>query len=236
MSSKIGARFAKRQAQFKARGGYKARAARASVNSQVRRAAVAPRSGGYANPARMGEMKFSDVSNTLTTGIGGAGFSAANLLNGLVKGSEATNRIGQKIVMRSLLIRAKQRLQPTTTGGCSIRLLCVYDKQTNATAPLITDILLADDFNSPNNLNNRERFVTMFDKVLEPLSVAGNVETGIVQFNPINMDTMFNSAGNAGTVGDITTGSLYLFAAQSGTAAVAAPTVIFRSRLRFIDN
>lgn len=193
------------------------------------------RTGGYANPSRMGEMKYIDLSNTLTTSIGAAGFSAANLLNGVVQGSDATTRIGRKIIMRSMLIRMKQRLQATTTGGCAIRVLCVYDKQANATAPAITDILLADDFNAPNNLNNRDRFVTLFDKVLEPLSVAGNVESGIVQYNPINLETMFNS-GNAGTVGDITSGSVYLFAAQSGQALVAAPTVIFRSRIRFVDN
>lgn len=217
----------------------KSKGVRKSVNATVQRSnsivQQAIRTGGYANPSRMGEMKYIDLSNTLTTGIAASGFSAANLLNGVVQGSDATTRIGRKIVLRSMLVRMKQRLQTTTTGGCSIRVLCVYDKQTNATAPAITDILLADDFNSPNNLNNRDRFVTLFDKVLEPLSAAGNVETGYVQFNPINLETMFNS-GNAGTVGDITSGSVYLFAAQSGQAAVAAPTVVFRSRIRFVDN
>ena len=77
-----------------------------------------------------------------------------------------------------------------------------------ATAPVITDILLANDFTSPNNLSNRDRFVTLSDYVTEQLSTASNLsDTGVIR-KGLNLETMFN-AGSAGTIGDITSGSVY---------------------------
>lgn len=226
--SSIGERFAKRKAQYKARGGTKTKSARVGLANRMVRQAMTRRAAG------VGELKFIDLSNTMTTNIGGSGFSALNLLNGVAPGTDATTRIGRKIRIKSLLIRWKANLQPTSVGGSPIRLMCVYDKQTNGAAPTAATILLADAFLSPNNLDNRDRFVTLFDIITDPLSVAGDVEIGGTLFKKLDLETMFNS-GTAGTVADITTGSIYLMAAQAGSVTTAAPTVVFRSRVRFED-
>jgi len=194
----------------------------------------AMRTGGWANPARGGELKFVDVSvpalNIPTTAV----WTTGQLLNGLVPGSAATERIGRKVTMKSFLIRYTISLASTTTFGSPFRILVVYDKQANATAPAITDILLADAFNAPNNLSNRDRFVTIFDRITEGLSVQGDFAMADVLFKRSNLEVMFN-AGNAGTIGDITSGSVYLFACQTGSAASTAPVMIYRSRIRYTD-
>jgi len=196
------------------------------------------RTGGWANPTQGGERKFTDVSGTLAPAFGSSAFTTPGptfLLNGLVPDSTATGRIGRKVVMKSLYFRYSAQLAPTSTQGSPIRIIIVYDKQANTQAPGVTDILLADSFTSPNNLSNRDRFVILADEVTEPVSTGGTYAVAGVIYKKLNLETMFN-AGTAGTIGDITSGSVYVLAAQTSNVLVAAPTVIFRSRIRYTDN
>jgi len=192
------------------------------------------RVGGWANPSAGGEVKFVDNSVSLATAIGAATWTAGQLLNGLANGSDASTRVGRKVTLKSVLVRASAALAATSVGGSPLRILVVYDKQANATAPAITDILLADSFTSQNNLSNRDRFVTVFDQITDTLSVNSNFSLSQTMFKRINMETMFN-AGSAGTIGDITSGSLYLFFCQNSGITVAAPTMIYRTRVRYTD-
>lgn len=213
---------------------------RSKVNTTVRNIKMnstnqqALRVGGWANPSVGGEVKFTDVSVALATPIALATWTAPQLLNGLANGSDASTRIGRKVTLKSVLVRASVALAPTSVGGSPIRILVVYDKQANATAPAVTDILLADAFTSQNNLSNRDRFVTIFDQVTTPVSVQNNFSNEHTMFKRINMETMFN-AGSAGTVGDITSGSVYLLFCQNSGISVAAPTMIYRTRVRYTD-
>lgn len=192
------------------------------------------------SPASGGELKFTDVSGTGTAmGLASGAFTTPGptfLLNGLVPDSTATGRIGRKIAMKSLYIRADFRLAATSTAGGMFRMIVFYDKQANANAPAVTDLLLADAFLSPNNLSNRDRFVVLVDEVTSPVSVQGDFATQLIRFKKnLNLETMFN-AGTAGTIGDITSGSIYIMFAQNSTIGTAAPTVNWRSRIRYTDN
>lgn len=202
-------------------------------SSSIARQAL--RTGGWASPSLGGELKFTDVNTAIAVGgAGAATFGTGILLNGLANGSDASSRIGRKVNIKSLYIRWSALFVAGAGGGGAIRILVVYDKQANATAPAITDILLANDFNSPNNLSNRDRFVTLCDYVTEQLSTASNLsDTGVIQ-KTLNLETMFN-AGSAGTIGDITSGSVYMFIAQSGGITTTAPTLAYRARIRYTD-
>lgn len=194
----------------------------------------AMRTGGWADPGRGGEIKFIDVNINLTMPLGAATFSAAQLLNGCVQGTEATQRVGRRINLKSLYMRYTGELNATTTGSSPYRVLVVYDKQTNAAAPLITDVLLADSFHAPNNLSNRDRFVTLVDHVTVTMDNDGPSTVADVIYRKINLETMFNT-GNAGTVGDITSGSIYIFVAQCGKLIALAPSFVYRSRIKYTD-
>lgn len=194
----------------------------------------AVRVGGWANPSQGGEVKFVDTSTSVTTAIALATWTAPALLNGLANGSDASTRVGRKVTIKSVLVRLSAALAATSTGGSPLRCLIVYDKQANATAPAITDILLADAFTSQNNLSNRDRFVTIFDQLTDVLSVNANFSICQNMFKRVNMETVFN-AGSAGTIGDITTGSVYILFAQNSGVSVAGVPIIYRTRVRYTD-
>lgn len=193
------------------------------------------RTGGWANPSQA-ETKFIDVSPGVTTTPAVSTFFATpRLLNGCIQGTEATQRLGRRIVMTSLYLKGNIRLDPTTAGGGFNRVVVVYDKQANATTPAITDVLLADDITSPNNLSNRDRFVKIIDMETPSIGVGGDYSVPIEIYRKLNLETCFNT-GNAGTVGDITTGSLWLFFCNNAGFTTAGPLVSLRSRVKFSDH
>ena len=82
---------------------------------------------------------------------------------------------------------------------------------------------------SPWNWKNEiDVYEISFKRELNRASVGG------VIYKKLNLETMFNS-GSAGTIGDITSGSVYLFVAQTGGILVANPIFNWRARVRFTD-
>lgn len=214
-----------------------AQAARSSIVAARRSAsttAQAIRTGGWANPSSGAEKKFVDTSATFAPTASAVTFTAGTLINGVATGTDASSRIGRKAVIKSILLRITTSLATGTKGG-SFRILCVYDKQANATAPAITDILLADAFNSPNNLTYRDRFVTIFDQITEPVDAGGPNERAMTLYKKLNLETLWNSGTDA-LIGSIASGSIYIFVAQSGSIATNAPSVTIRARVRYTDN
>lgn len=180
------------------------------------------------------ELKFIDSTPSIDPPLN-AGFTAPTILNACIAGPLATNRIGRKIKMESLFIRWGFNLAATSVGGSPFRILIVYDKQTNAAAPTITNVLLTDDIDSPMNLSNRDRFVVIMDKLTPPISVASTFAVQGKKFiNLKGLETMYNTT-EGGTVADVTTGGLFLFACQRGTITVASPNFISTVRVKFSD-
>lgn len=183
------------------------------------------------------ELKFKDTTTntTLTQGVGtwttpGATF----LLNGLVPDSTASGRIGRKVMMKSIYIRISFELQAASVGGSPLRCIVVYDKQANATAPAVTDVLVTDAHISPNNISNRDRFVTVFDQMIDTVSVNNNFSASSSLYKKINLPIQFN-AGTAGTIADITTGSLYIMFSQTSGITTSGPIVRWYARIRYSD-
>lgn len=187
-------------------------------------------------PGRRGELKYIDVNNYTTYAPAGN----LNLLNGLAPGTGPSQRIGRKVKFLSMLFRGA--ISSGATGANvfrgMVRTLIVFDKQTNATAPTVNDILETADATSPMDMNNRDRFVVLYNK-LHAIDQAGGHQSAYVEFyKKISLSTIFN-AGVAGTVADITTGSIYLVVlGANGEAAVPTnnPGLYFYSRLRYDDS
>ena len=190
------------------------------------------RVGGYSTKST--ELKYLDNNAGTAVNFGVSTFTTPVLLNGASLGSDAINRIGRKLVMKSLLFRWTWNLAATSTGGSPVRIMIVYDKQANAATPAITDILLADSHISQNNLNNRDRFVVLSDEISEPVSVQGTPSISGVIYKKLNLETVFNGT-NGGTVADITSGSIHVLFSQTAGIGTANPTVNWRSRIRFYD-
>jgi len=191
--------------------------------------------GGWATYGRAPELKFIDTSVSTNLTAASLTFSAPQLLNGVAPGSGATDRIGRKLVMKSMYMRATVRAGTGSAGSGPIRCIIFYDKQSNGAAPAATDLLLANEFNSQNNLSNRDRFVVLSDEITEPVGTQIEQARAHVVYKKINLETVFN-AGTAGTIADITSGSVYAMFAQSSDIITVAAQVVYRVRIRFTDN
>lgn len=195
------------------------------------------RTGGRA-PFSRAELKNIDTANPIPGFIfGSGGFAASSpiLLNGVATGSSATNRIGRRIVMKSLLIRYNVTLASTTTNSTPLRIVIVYDKQANTTAPSATDVFQTTAFSSPMNLANSRRFRVLYDKMHSCIGDQGPESVAGEKYIKLNLPVEFNT-GSAGTIGDITSGSVYCFSASDGTLGVASPSTQGYCRIRFTDN
>jgi len=182
----------------------------------------------------MGELK--DITSTAATQYLVAAQATATmaLLNGVAQGSTAASRLGRKITMKSIYLRYSARMGATSTGSTPVRIMIVYDKQTNAAAPAITDIVQADNVYTINNLGNSRRFVTLLDRV-GMIGQYGPQVYNLEWYKKCNLEVQFNS-GSAGTVGDIQTGSLYLIVWGSAGLTAADAAGGLYTRVRFEDN
>jgi len=200
---------------------------------------VGIRTGGWGGvPGRRGELKY--VDTTFQNNISDAGTLV--LMNGLQPGTGASQRIGKKAVFKNYLLRAAIGVS-TNTGATPlsgyIRLMIVMDKQTNATAPTVAQILEAVSAISPMNMDNRDRFTVLHDYQCPVDQLGGRPSTVHKKFRKINVTTVYN-AGTAGTVADIATNSIYLLYIYTqigtGAAPTVAPALDFYGRIRYDDS
>lgn len=159
-------------------------------------------------------------------------FGTAAVLNSMQLGTANGQRIGRKIQLRSVQIR--YTVTPPGAGGVSQnRFVIVYDKQTNGAAPTASDVFAINAFDSPLNLNNAERFVVIMDEITDSCQ-SQLINMSGKRYAKIRLDTLY--AGNAGTVGDITTGGLFLFCANNSDPIVGvASTSYSYTRVRYTD-
>lgn len=162
-------------------------------------------------------------------------------LNLIATGTDFTNRVGRKILMKSVNIIGVVQPNDTSVSTTLCRALLIYDKQPNGALPAITDILNTSNSKDQINLNNRDRFVILRDwfQALAPQqdtatqAYAGSPTTNnLHMFVKLNHETIYNST--AGTIAAVTSGSLLLVtvgdSTNTNTYSLSAST-----RIRFID-
>ena len=194
-------------------------------------------------------------------------------LNALSLGAGLNQRIGRKIQMRSIkldiLLQAPgvwtasgllgATVAPAAASQVSpVRLLLVYDRQTNGAPVNAGDVLAPIGASglggatsvgvcSSNNLNNRSRFLTIYDKVYHLNSVDSPYRKVSI-YKKLNLPVIYNS-GALTSYWDTTiiqTGALLLFAICNAEPALSGATVMPytsllpiavhpSSRLRFTD-
>lgn len=210
--------------------------------SVVASSGLAPaRTGGFYGVAariRRNEKKVIDVDpgnlNVSTTGT-------VTLINGVATGTDFTDRIGRKIVMRSVYVRGLLRPEDTTVSDQCARVMLVYDMQSNGAAPAITDILKSASSLAQLNMNNRDRFRVLMDKTFAMAGLqdtatqafAGSPTTHVMKkYKRCNLEVLYNGTTNA--IGSIATGALFLVTIGS-VAAGSASTFTVSTRVRFDD-
>jgi len=197
----------------------------------------------------MGELKNIDFATTAflplaaamtangqTVGIVGT----VGVMNNTTVGAAANQRIGRKIVMKSLFVRGEITAPVAQTLSGNARIVILYDRQPNAAAPAATlpfsSLVANQDSNSLMNLDNRERFKVLMDidMPIAPIG-SGNAVATFNRYIKLNYETDYNT-GNAGTIADITSGAVLIFT-SCGQSMVAAgpPQISLSGRIRFSD-
>lgn len=176
------------------------------------------------------------------------------LLNVPVLGTDFSNRIGRKILVKSLYIRGFV----TSTAAANLtananappqqaRLIIVWDMQPNGVTFGGADLLTSLAPQAMLNLNNRDRFKIVSDTTYEigvyrdsNVATASIATTGQV-IHPISkyiklgkIETVFN-AGSAGVIADINSGALFAVWVGSNAAGANDATAFVSYRARFQD-
>jgi len=217
--------------------------ARASERAYRRSSAIASR---RFVPRRISrpsaELKSIDVSapSAQVTSTGGL-----YLLNGCARGDDIAERSGRQITMRYLDVRVECQGITTATSPHSLRCIIFMDKQCNGAAATTANVLQVvgspEATVSPFNLEYRNRFLILWEKIYTFSCDYGGAGVGCDRiaadrvYKPLNHRVTFN-AGDAGTVADISTNSLYFMAVSDTATAAQEPFVQFYSRLRFTDE
>ena len=163
------------------------------------------------------------------------------LLNAVPQGVAVTQRVGKKILLKSLQYRGIS-INGTTATVNDCAWIIVYDKRPTGALPSITDILVSVSSFSMNNDNNSGRFsiIKRQDFVLLGNSVAAANQTDLMArsedgfMSLKNLETVYKAAATGG-IADIEQGALYLITVGNTAAGTAAANAFLSFRLRFLD-
>lgn len=155
----------------------------------------------------------------------------------------------------------KGLIQPLRTAAFSdyVRILVIYDRQTNGALPAIADILQTTSQTGANtnsvfsdiNLNNRDRFMILRDMrvVLPSLTVTAGVVTNPGFVDPVTgtffvkeyiklkgLITQYRADSSAAVIGDIASGGLFLVTFGQTAAGMEGFNSFLETRLRYGDK
>lgn len=199
--------------------------AKARYGSKLNRRGVASRETGYVDLAAAAYAADTTGSCTLIATV--------------AQGASVNQRVGKKILWKSMQIRG----QVITGATCTVAgaaYLVVYDKRPTGSLPAITDILVTANSNSFNNDANSGRF-----KILRRVDceLSGNSTTPATgnEVKDINLyldlkglNGVFKAAAT-GAIGDIEEGALYFVTVGDTAAGATAISIQAGFRTRFVD-
>ncbi len=187
------------------------------------------------------ERKFHDLDiddATIAAGV----TVAQDSCNLIAQGVTETTRIGRKCTIRQINWRFDIQINAATasTGTTDIvRILLYLDRQANGATASATDILESADYQSFNNLSNKNRFRTLMDRTYEMNCLAGGGDgttedygqtvTEDSFFKKVNIPVEFDST--AGAITEIKSNNIGLLTiSRSGKCSFVS-----KMRLRFTD-
>lgn len=215
------------------RKGYSQKSKRPKVAFKVSKPVAA--AAAAAAVARAAEFKFSDQNFTLSVDTTGS----TQLCDGLAAGTGVSDRQGREVILKSIQINAKAFATATTGTSQLARLLLVYDRQCNAAAPTLTQVLTAANTVAPRNLDNRHRFKILMDTVVCLPNRVTATESGpllvpIRFYRKLRHPVEYNAVGDA-TITSINTGSLYLMSIGDNAGGATAGQISGTVRIRYWD-
>lgn len=249
---------------------YHQKKSRAIANARINAIRTVPRGPPAILKSRKGEVKALSTSFADADAPGAGVALACNttgtfiLLNAIQAGSGFFNRVGNKIEMRSIRFTGQIRSLNVSRSAVAdyLRVVIVYDRQSNGATPALTDVFQDTDNVGNNhtdslsgiNLNNRDRFAIIMDKriMLPQATDTAGALTNVFpnSFQHEKWDTIdeyrklkglvthYGTSSNPAAIGDIKSGALFLIAFTAVNAAASEIFAInnWNARLRYDDT
>lgn len=217
-------------------------------------------------PVSYGDITAADTyawtPNSAPTNIwnGNAQHGHMQCINLIGTGTDISNRIGRKVMLKSLTLNAIWRMYDPSDGNetpgsastapTAVRIAIIWDKSPLGLYPALSQIFYPClDYaagnsplpRSPLNLANRDRFRVLLD-IRDTLSPGGDSLRQYDKYIKINKQTIFNDGSTSLNIGSIQTGALYLVALSDAhdnqvdlTKVVFRPLLSYITRVRFTD-
>jgi len=165
-----------------------------------------------------------------------AAYTGMTEVNLIRQGATVAQRIGNKVVIKSLDLWAM--VNSSTTGYGVARVMLVYDRQPNGAFPAIGDIILSQpsasvsDF-SGINMANKSRFQMIRDEAVVTSGVTGPHAVILHWFCKGKWEVEFGA--DAGAITDFRTGAIYLIAYYTHNYVNVPSIADIHCRVRYYD-
>lgn len=200
-------------------------------------------------PGGVIERKYIDLTTTNTAVSTTAGIAC---LNQMTQGTSAVTRVGNKIVIKSIQCKGIFRLEQAVDEAVSIlapaqaaRFMIILDKQPNGVIATATDIFeVNNDVFSPINMQYRERFVVLCDKLFALGPAASTASAGVVTWGSGTQKIInwykkcsipVTYGGNAGLMSDLRTNAIYIVLMGQIASGDTDTNFSGYTRIRFVD-
>ncbi len=178
------------------------------------------------------EIKNHDVQQTAIAIINSGSIIQ---LSNIASGDTTNTRDGAQVKMVGYDLNFQINQNVSATAMTFVRVMLVQDKQTNQAIYAIGDLLedTSDDdiITSPRNLDNKNRFTVLYDRIFV---LSKNGTNGAVVRKYVKKDVLLRYDDSTPSIADLTQNSLSLV--QISSEVTNVPSITFFGRLRFIDN
>lgn len=187
----------------------------------------------YAIPPKKVELKYDDgITNNLIPSGG-----LVVLMTTIANGTGPSERIGRHIAYSDLTMNYE--VGSVATAGSHWRASLIFDKQTNAATPAITDIFNGVDSYSLMNPDNRSRFTLLSQtKGFFARNVAAGYAESRNTFGSFSVSLKGKKCeflGSTAAIADIDSGAIFLVLQVDSVGSNNIVTFNERNRLQYFD-
>lgn len=190
------------------------------------------------------ELKFHDLDISVDPPAV-AGVIAEDSCNTIVQGTTEKQRIGRKLIVKSIGWRmrmvAKSQSSAASTSDV-MRVILYLDRQANGAAATVTGILESANFQSFNNLANKQRFRTLMDREYALNNLAGGGDGTTEDYGEaVTIDSFFKKCNIAIEYDDSSTDGAITSVRSNNIGVLiitqdAKSSFTSKMRLRFSDS
>lgn len=187
------------------------------------------------------ELKFKDTT-LAATAVTAAGNITNSTLVGIQEGNTDQTRVGNKITVKTVMLRGTVVLPTAATaasGADVVRVILYLDRGCNGSAATVAELLASADYRAFNNLDNNDRFRTLAETTmslnnLTNVPTAGGTMSGVYAnfFLKGKVNLPFKYKGNTGAVADMANNNIGVMVIGRDEHA----TIEYIARVKYTDQ